>query len=145
MRPFLRRLREQDAVVCDDPDRVTVDVGEATDQRCTVEFLEFMKFRTVNDACDDLADIVGKPKLARNDAVDILDRQFRVFRLAPDDAGGPRKIQVGDDVARDLQRMLVVVGKMIGNTRDARVDAATAEGLRIDDLPGRRLDQWRTS
>ena len=43
VRALLRGLREQDAVVGDDADRVAVDVGEAADQRRAVKLLELVE------------------------------------------------------------------------------------------------------
>ena len=85
-------------------------------QRRPIELLEFLELRCIDDAADDLADVVGKTEFSRNDAVDILGRQRRRNRFAAHDARRARKIQVGDDVARDFEGMRIIIGEMIGNT-----------------------------
>jgi hypothetical protein len=57
--PFLRRLREEDAVVGDDADRHAVEVREAGDERRAVACLELVEARAVDDPRDHLADVVG--------------------------------------------------------------------------------------
>ena len=74
MRTFERRFGKEDAVVCDNADRITVDVSKAADECCTVEFLELVEFGSIDDAPDKFANIVRKPELARDNAIDILYR-----------------------------------------------------------------------
>ncbi len=55
--PFCDALREEDAVVREDPDRVALDVRPAADERLAVERLELVEPRAVDDARDHLARI----------------------------------------------------------------------------------------
>jgi len=80
MRAFQRRFRKEDAVVGDDADRHTVQMGKAADQRATVKLLEFIELAAVDQARDDFTDIEGLAQAACNDAVEILDRVFRFQR-----------------------------------------------------------------
>ena len=54
-------------------------------------------------------------------------------------------IQIRNDVARDSKGVFVVVGQMVRHTRNARMHAAAAQRLGIDDLAGRCLDQRWTA
>ncbi len=84
MRALLRGLREQHPVVGDDPDRPAVDMGKAGDQRVAEAGLELVKARAVDDAGDDLADVVGLAQVRRHDAEQILrviGGRFRRFPL----------------------------------------------------------------
>src|SRR5690606_41535575 len=66
---LLRRLREQDAVVADDPHRVAPDAGEAADQCLAVERLELVELAAVDDPRDDFARVVGLLQVRRDDPV----------------------------------------------------------------------------
>ncbi len=116
---------------------------ESADERRAVQFLEFVEFRGVDDPRDHLAHVVGKAVLARHDAVDVLGRVLRVPRFPQRQRYPFLVIQVGDDLARDRQRVRVVVGEVIGYARDPRVHAAAAQRFGVDDLAGRRLHERR--
>jgi GrpB-like predicted nucleotidyltransferase (UPF0157 family) len=64
-------------------------------------------------------------------------------------AGGDRQhlaaVEAGDDVARDLQRVAVVLGEMVGHARHRGVHVGAAQRLGIDHLAGRRLHQRRAA
>src|SRR5690606_8102943 len=72
VRAFLRRFREQDAVVGDDADRHAVNMGEARNEGGAEARLEFVELRSVDDACNDFAYVVGLARIVRNDAVEFL-------------------------------------------------------------------------
>ena len=55
MRALERGIREQHAVVGDDPDRKALDMGETANERGAVERLEFVELAAVDEARDDLA------------------------------------------------------------------------------------------
>ena len=74
MRPLERALAEEDPVVGQDADRMTVDVREAAHERRSVARLELGEGRAVDDARDDVADVVGLARVGRHDAVDRLAR-----------------------------------------------------------------------
>ena len=59
--------------------------------------------------------------------------------------GGGRLRQGGDDVADDLEGMLVVLGQVVGDAGDLRVHVAAAEFLGRDDLADRGLHQRRAA
>src|SRR5687767_14274535 len=54
-----RRLAEEDTVVGDDADEESVDAREARDQRRRVPLLELVEPRTVDNARDHLAHVIG--------------------------------------------------------------------------------------
>ena len=144
MRALHGRFREQDAVVGDDADRDTVDAGKARHQRGAVIRLELVELRAVDDAGDDLADIVLLLEIDRHDRVEIA----RVDRRRAN--GGERQVrrlgavEIGDDTAGLRQGLIVVDRIVIGNAGNAGMDLGTAEILGRNLLARRRLDQWRT-
>src|SRR5687767_14858364 len=75
-----RRLAEEDAVVGDDADEESVDTSEARDQRRRVPLLEFVEPRTVDDARDHLAYVIGLAQIEIDDAVDFRRVVRRIFR-----------------------------------------------------------------
>src|SRR5262249_44493043 len=64
-------LGEQDAVVGEDADGIAHDPRESTDERRAVSGLELVEAAAIDDAGDDLADIVGAAEVRRDDAVDV--------------------------------------------------------------------------
>ena len=145
VRALERGLAEQDPVVGQDADRVPVEVGEAADQRRAVERLELVEVAAVDEPRDELVRVVGLAHVGGDDAVD----RVRVVRGRLDRLARPRgrrpSGERGDDAADDLQRVLVVVGEVVGDAARARVQVAAAEVLRGDLLAGRGLHQRRAA
>ena len=129
VRRFQRRLREQHTVVPDDADEQSVQPCEAGHERGPVPLLEFVESRAVHEPCDDLPDIVRPAHVGADDAVDLgrvvagLLRRRHVGRQ-PLDARQRR-----DDRAADREGILIVLGEVVGDARDARVDVGPAELL----------------
>ncbi len=48
-----------------------VDVREAANERLAVERLELVELGAVDDARDDVADVVGRARIGRHDAVEL--------------------------------------------------------------------------
>jgi hypothetical protein len=65
-------LGEEDAVVREDPDRKALDVAEPADEGLAVERLELVEVAAVDDAGDDLADVVALCILGGHDSVEVL-------------------------------------------------------------------------
>src|SRR5262249_13987003 len=59
MRALQRAFAEQNAVVGDDADGKTPDMGKAADQRRAVKLLELVEFRAVDNARDDVMYVEG--------------------------------------------------------------------------------------
>ena len=100
----------------------------------------------VDDAADHLAHVVRRPRVGRDDVVELLGVLERLL----DDCGGlgrgPVVAAEGvDDAAHDAQRVGVVVGEVVDDARLARVHVTAAEVLRADDLAGGRLHQRRSA
>src|SRR5882672_4146575 len=72
VRGFERRLGEEDAVVGEDRHRVAVQAGEAGDERGAVVLLDLVELRAVDEARQDLADVVGLACVRGDDAVELL-------------------------------------------------------------------------
>ena len=138
-----RRLAEQNAVVGDDAHRVAVDTGEAADQGLAVQGLEFIEVRAVDDTGDHLAHIVGLLLVRRNDAVDILHRVERLHRFPQVHRHGFDPVQATDRAAHQFQRVVIIVGVVVGDPGGPAVDIGAAEFFGTDDLAGGRLYQRR--
>ena len=69
--PFQRRLAEQHAVVGQDADRIAVEVREAAHERLAVALLELVELRGVDQARDDLVDVVRLAQVGRDDRVEV--------------------------------------------------------------------------
>ena len=82
MRALERALAEQDAVVGEDADGIAVNVRKAADERLAVERLELLELGAVDDARDDVADVVGRARVGGNDAVELLRGEQGLARLA---------------------------------------------------------------
>ncbi len=95
----------------------------------------------VDDAGDDLVHVVGDPRVGGDHVVQ------RLRGLLGFDGGldVPRPLRPGTegggDVAHDAECVAVVLGEMVGHTRDLRVQVAAAEFLCGDHLTGRSLHE----
>ena len=138
-----RALREQDAVVGQDGDRVAPDPGEAADQGLAVEGLELVEGRAVDDAGDDLAHVVGGPDILRDDAVKLLGVEQGRPGFSQDRALGPAGVQAGDDPADDGQGVGVVLGHVVDDARPPAMHVGAAKVGGRDDLARRGLHQGR--
>src|SRR5207253_8383043 len=66
VRALLRGLREEDAVVREDPDREPLDPCEAADERLAVERFELVEAAAVDDPGDHLARVEGLAVVVRD-------------------------------------------------------------------------------
>ena len=122
-------------------------VREPGDQRRPVERLELVEPRPVDDPGDHLAHVVGRsggrsgttPYSSAGSTAGSLGRARRPT------AGAPRGAERPDDRPHDPQRVRVVVGEVVGDPGDARVQVAAAQLLGGHDLAGRRLHQRRAA
>ena len=87
----------------------------------------------------------GIARVARDDSVDLFDVVHRLahFLLRQPRLGAPCEMLHG--VARHRQRVLVVIGELIGDTGDACVYVAAAERFCVDDFAGRCTHQRRAA
>jgi hypothetical protein len=111
-------LGEQDTVVGDDPDGVAVDAGETRDDRGAVLGLELVQLAAVDDAGDDLADVVGLARVDRHDGAQVLDGVERVDRLGHGPGRRASRGEGAHDVADEVQRVDVVVREMVRHAAD---------------------------
>ena len=130
VRGLQRRLRIEDAVVGQDRHRQPLDVGEAGHQRLRVVGLELVHLAAVDQPGDDLARVVLRHQRGRHHAVELGRVVGRRARLAQRDVDLLHRIEVGDDVAHDLQRVLVVERVVVGDAGLARVHLGAAQLLR---------------
>ena len=132
-----RRLREEDAVVGEDAHRVAVQVGEAADQRLAVERLELVHHRAVDDPAR--SPRARRRACARRRARRRTARRGRVRRagrLAPSHVGRPAAVQVGHDLAGDLERLASSAASWSATPERRACSVAAAQLLRAS--PPRR-------
>ena len=122
-----------------------MDSSEAGDQRRTVARLELVEARAVDDAGDDLAHVVGLPRVLGDDAIDLARVEERILARLVRHRHRLRAVEAGDDAPCDRERVAIVVGQVIGNAREPRVDVAAAELLGRDDLADRGLHERRAA
>ena len=133
---LLCRFAEQHTVVCDDAYRVAVDAGEPGDERVAVFGFKLVELRSVNDACDDLADVVRGFEVRGYHVGEFVRGVFGFLWFSPFPCGGGCCGQGGHDVAHDFERVVVVGGQMVGNARGACVEHSPAEFFCCDDFTG---------
>ena len=131
----------------DDPDRVAHQPREAADQRRAVARLVLVEVAVVHEPGDHLAhvelagaDRAGSGRTAQPDrraAAAAAARPTADLRRAP--------WRFADDPPRDRQRVLVVLGEVVGHAGEAGVDVGAAKLLGRDVLAGRRLHQRRAA
>ena len=145
MGAFEGGFAEQHTVVSHDADRVAVQVGETGDQGVAVVALELGELAGIDEPADDLADVVGLVRLRRDHAVEILGRHGRRSRRPHRPGRRVRGWQGGDDVAHDLQGVVVVLGEVVRDPGDRGVQRPAAELLGGDLLADRGLHQRRSA
>lgn len=107
-------LGEEDAVVGNDADGIAVNAGEARNQGLAVQRLELAEDRAVDDPGDHLAHVVRLLQVRPDNAVELVERVLRQLDFALDRRGdGATPVQVRDDLARQVQRVRVVLGQVV--------------------------------
>ena len=143
VRGLERGLGIEDAVVGEDRHGQPLDVGEARHQRLRVVGLELVHLAAIDQAGDDLARVVLGHERGRHHAVDLGRIVGRRARRPHVDVDLLHRVEVGDDVAHDLQGMRVVERIVIGDARLARVHLGAAQLLGAHRLAGCGLHQRR--
>ena len=119
--------------------------ANAGDQRGAVLGLELVEARAVDDPGDHLAHVVGGAGVGGHHVVQLVRVGQRRLGGQHLPRPGRARAERGDDVADDAQRVRVVVGEVVGDAGDARVQVAAAQLLGRDDLAGGRLHQRRAA
>ena len=145
VRGLERAFRIENAVVREDPDRDPVEPREAGDERRAVQPLEFVELGGVHEPRDDFANVVLFSYVGRHDAVELGRVVFRLARLVVFEVDAFRLVQVRDDAAADVDRVLIVHRVVVGDTRLAGVHIRSAKLFGGDNLPCRGLHQGRTA
>ena len=142
VRALLRRFREENAVVGDNADAVTVDAGESSDQGRTEFGLELLVLTAIHDDLDDLVDVVRHFGIDGDDIV-------KIGLVASRRDGGfcvPRNFRVlgerCDDIADTTQCIGIVNRKVVGNSGGLGVQFAATEFLWCDIFTSCSLNQW---
>ena len=142
MRALLGRLREQDTVVGDDPDRHAVEAREPRHQCRTIARLELVEARAVNETSDDLVHIVRLAAVLRDDAVEFGRIVERLLACLHGDPHLRHAVEIGDDPARQMDGVGIVLGELVGDAGNSRMNVTATEVLRAHFLTRRRLYQW---
>mmetsp|Transcript_15820 Transcript_15820/g.36889 ORF Transcript_15820/g.36889 Transcript_15820/m.36889 type:complete len:228 (-) Transcript_15820:673-1356(-) len=150
------RLGEEDSVVGDDAHALAVDLGEAGDHRGAVLRLELVEARPVDDPRDHVANVEGLPRVDGDDPAELLGGverlvhrrralggrgRVRAVRLA----GERGAVKVGDNRARDGERVRVVVRVVVDHAALLAVHVGAAEVLGAHHLARGGLDQRRAA
>ena len=111
---------------------------------CAVERLELVELGAVDDARDHVAHVVGRARIGRHDAVQLVGRiaAARAACAAPDMTRFTR-LRLATMRARDAERMAVVGGVVVGHAGLPAVHVGAAEIFGAHLLAGRRLHQRR--
>ena len=127
-------------------DQHPVDPREPRDQRRRVAFLELVEPRAVHEPRDHLAHVVAlahdrraRCRTAPRGRSWDLRRRWRLPAMRLADG------QRADDGARDLERVRVVVGEVVGDARQARVHVGAAKLLGRDVLARGGLHERRSA
>ena len=140
---FQSTLAEQNTVIRNDADAHPFDMREAGDERCPVALLELEKTASVDEACDDFAHVDLPPQIARPNAEKLVGVvSGRLGRLERGRRLGTIS-EMADNVAQNLESVLVVFRKMIRDPRYLGVDARAAEILGRDVFTRRGFHERR--
>ena len=129
MRALEGGFGKQDAVIGDNPDRVSVQMGKAGHQCLAIQRLELIELRAIDDARDHLAYIIGFADIGIHHAIEFFGRIKRITHgpgFQPHLLG---PVQVRHDLPHDGQRVGVVHGKVIGHAAGPRVHIRTTKVL----------------
>ena len=137
------RFRKQDAVVGDDADWNAENAGEAADDSFPVAALELVEFGAVGDAGDDLAHVEWHAPVGRDKTVEVQGVVQGIRRFADIQPHVLDPVQVADGAPGQLERVVIVVGDVVGDAGNPRMHVGAAELLGRYLLAGRRLDQRR--
>ena len=133
---------------------VAVDRGVTAHRVRSVERLPLEEVRVVDQSRDHLARVVGHAVVGRHDAEDlfgIVSRRRRVARDAASRAAPAPNRSFGDHLARQLERVRVVLGQVLGDAGDRRRAARRRRATRRrrpgrappSPAAGRRGRSWR--
>mmetsp|Transcript_43437 Transcript_43437/g.93051 ORF Transcript_43437/g.93051 Transcript_43437/m.93051 type:complete len:374 (+) Transcript_43437:504-1625(+) len=129
VRAFLSRFAEQDAIVGDDADGVTMDVSEATDQSASITSLELVQARAVDNSGDDLLHVEGLGVLLGDHAQQLLGVVERGLRLQLRLQWLRRLAAVRQHLPRNPESSWLVLSKVVCHSRLGGVDIGTAQLL----------------
>ena len=132
VRTLERAFGEQDAVIGNDADRIAVNMRETADQGLAVARFEFVQLRAVDDARNHLANVERLARVLRNHAVEFVDGILWLSGRLQRERYMLFAIEAGDDIASDRERVRVVLGIVIRNAGNGRMDVRTPERFGID-------------
>ncbi len=145
VRALLCRFAKQYAVVAEYAHRVAVNAGETANQGGAVEGFEFVEFRTVDHAGDDLAHVVGFLAVFGHHAVNLFGVVKWLNGLLNIELCWLHAVETGDRLAGQLQSVVIILCVVVGNTGGAAVHIGTTEIFSADDFAGRRFYQGRAT
>src|SRR5437870_1540070 len=145
----VRRLesafRKQNPIVADDPDGISPDAGETADHGRRVKGLELVIPARVHDPVNHLADVVGFPWIGRDDVIDLVRVVMRIFGFRHLGCLLARLWNRPEDIARNSQRIGIVLSVVVGHAGDAAMDIGAAKLFGGDFLAGRGFHERRAA
>ena len=139
------RLGKQNTVVGDDAHGHAFDAGETANQRGAKAGFEFVKFRAIGDAGNDFPHIKRFARVGGYDAVKLLRVKQRCHRCMGGDVGGFLRVQILHHLARQRQRVHIVLRQMVGHARQAGVHVTTTQIFSAHHLTRGGFDQRRAA
>ena len=145
LRCLLSLLREDHSLLIgDDPDGESVYRRPTGHQRSPVEGLVFVESGAIDDPPQDLAHVERNPEVLRDDSQQILG----VVERGVGGQGRPEPelapIQMSDDFPPETNGVVLILGEVVGETRDTRMHLGSAQLFVGRLLPGRHLDEGGT-
>ncbi len=144
MRAFDGTFGKENAVVGQNADGITVDMGKTGYQCRPIILFKLIKFRAIDETRNNLPYIEGSAHVLRNQAVNFRRIIQGSLRRTYVQRHRLHLVERGNTAPRDFQRMLVTLRHMIRHAGDARMHLRPAQILGRDHLPRCRLYQRRT-
>lgn len=114
-----------------------MDAGKSAKHGFAVKMFELLKAAAVDEARHDLAVVGRDAPVGADDSIDFLGRMARRFTFPDGPAQSRRLAKIGDDVARNRQRVAVTLGDMVGDAANSAVHLRATERFDPDRLAGR--------
>src|SRR5689334_4473330 len=136
---------DQAALIGDHANVDAIDARIATNHFASEISLKLIDLAIVEDGAEDVVHVVGHAVVAGQHIVERLRRWLDTFAALPAASCGISEWQALDEIADLAQTFFIVVDLIMGDAADLRVRRRAAEGLGVDNLPGRTFHQVRTA
>mmetsp|Transcript_17054 Transcript_17054/g.33362 ORF Transcript_17054/g.33362 Transcript_17054/m.33362 type:complete len:254 (+) Transcript_17054:350-1111(+) len=115
------RLRKENTIVGDNTNILALNFGKATNKGGAVVGFKFGKARAVNHAGNHLANVKTLTRISRKDSVHLVDIKERFLGSNGRLVDTALKVEIANNIASDLNSVVVILGEMVCDTRLAGV------------------------